>query len=142
MQESYNNASYARISATDESLFIPECVNWNLINSSGSMPTNYRERLMTDNNDNSNSSYIDDSNVPSSPIYIQKRHQLKLKRNKKFIYIYKHITFIKYLKMILIFKIFKIIYYLHIIINILIYFILLKNFFNNFIIIYLFILSH
>jgi len=78
MQEPYNNASYTRIS-TDESLIIPECVNWNLINSVGSMPTNYRDRLMTDNNDNSNSSCIDDSNVPRPPIYTQKRRQLKLK---------------------------------------------------------------
>jgi len=86
MQEPYNNASYARIS-TDESLFIPECVNWNLINSVGYMPTNYRDRLMTDNNDNSNSSCIDDSNVPRPPIYTQKRHQLKLKRKYKISYI-------------------------------------------------------
>jgi len=77
MQDSYNSSSYTQIQ-TEESLIIPECVNWNMMNSVGSMPTNYRERLMTENAD-SNSSYIDDSNVPRPQIYTQKRRQITLK---------------------------------------------------------------
>ncbi|ORX47344.1 hypothetical protein BCR36DRAFT_295705 [Piromyces finnis] len=76
MQNSYyNNSSYSQI-PTEESLIIPECINWN-INSVGNMSTNYRERLMTENTDNNTS--VDDSNVPRLQIYTQKIRQKTLK---------------------------------------------------------------
>eukprot|EP00833_Pecoramyces_ruminatium_P009708 jgi/Orpsp1_1/1183740/evm.model.c7180000086514.1 len=76
MQNSYNNSSFPQIPTEENSLFIPECINWNIINSVGPTPTNYRERLMTENSNNTNSNVSD---VPVAPSFTRKRRQFQFK---------------------------------------------------------------
>jgi len=81
MQDSYNNnnnndTSYPRIPTEETTLFIPECVNWSMINSVESTATNYRERLITEN---ANNSYSNISDVPVAHSFTRKRGQFQFK---------------------------------------------------------------